>query len=155
MIQTIRNAWKVAELRNKLIFVVFALLIFRLGSAVPVPFVNTDALADYMNSQSATIFGLINVMSPFFRNGRGTMDGAFGYRAHSLYFMRIVHCGSPFGFLNLYVFGHTCLYYIQSGGFSQEVLRLFRQRIVNKKRHLLEKEGVFSFFTAIRTIPAG
>ena len=63
MIQTIRNAWKVAELRNKLIFVVFALLIFRLGSAIPVPFVNTDALSEYMNAQSATIFGLINVMS--------------------------------------------------------------------------------------------
>ena len=63
MIQTIRNAWKVAELRNKLIFVVFALLIFRLGSAVPVPFVNTAALSEYMNTQSATIFGLINVMS--------------------------------------------------------------------------------------------
>jgi len=63
MIQTIRNAWKVAELRNKLLFVVFALLIFRLGSAVPVPFIDTNALSTYMNTQSATIFGLINVMS--------------------------------------------------------------------------------------------
>ena len=36
MIQTMRNAWKVPELRGKLLFTVFALLIFRLGSAVPV-----------------------------------------------------------------------------------------------------------------------
>ena len=63
MIQTIRNAWKVAELRNKLLFVIFALLIFRLGSAVPVPFINTELLSSYMQSQSATIFGLMNVMS--------------------------------------------------------------------------------------------
>ena len=63
MIQTIRNAWKVAELRNKLLFVIFALLIFRLGSAIPVPFINTELLKTYMESQSATIFGLINVMS--------------------------------------------------------------------------------------------
>lgn len=63
MIQTIRNAWKVAELRNKLLFVVFALLIFRLGSAIPVPFINTEVLSSYMSAQSATIFGLINVMS--------------------------------------------------------------------------------------------
>ena len=63
MIQTIRNAWKVAELRNKLLFVVFALLIFRLGSAIPVPFIDTEVLSTYMSAQSATIFGLINVMS--------------------------------------------------------------------------------------------
>ena len=63
MIQTIRNAWKVAELRNKLLFTLFALLIFRLGAAIPVPGVETDTLAAYMQGQSATIFGLLNVMS--------------------------------------------------------------------------------------------
>ena len=63
MIQTIRNAWKVPELRNKLLFTVFALLIFRLGCAIPVPFINGETLHNYMNAQSATIFGLLNVMS--------------------------------------------------------------------------------------------
>ena len=63
MIQTLRNAWKVQELRNKLLFTLFALLIFRLGSAIPVPFVNTELLSSYMNAQSASIFGLLNVMS--------------------------------------------------------------------------------------------
>ena len=63
MIQTIRNAWKVAELRNKLLFTVFALLIFRVGSAIPVPFIDTKTLSDYIQSQSGTIFGLLNVMS--------------------------------------------------------------------------------------------
>ena len=56
MIQTIKNAWKIPELRNKLLFTVFALLIFRLGSAVPVPFVDTDLLGDYLNNMSGTIF---------------------------------------------------------------------------------------------------
>ena len=63
MIQTIRNAWKVPELRNKLMFTVFALLIFRVGSAIPVPFINTEFLSQYISSQSASIFGLLNVMS--------------------------------------------------------------------------------------------
>ena len=63
MIQTLRNAWKVQELRNKLLFTLFALLIFRLGSAIPVPFVNTELLSSYMSAQSASIFGLLNVMS--------------------------------------------------------------------------------------------
>ena len=63
MIQTIRNAWKVQELRNKLLFTAFALLIFRLGCAIPVPFIDGKMLAEYMTAQSATIFGLLNVMS--------------------------------------------------------------------------------------------
>ena len=63
MIQTIRNAWKVQELRNKLLFTIFALLIFRVGAAIPVPFINSDLLSNYMSAQSASIFGLLNVMS--------------------------------------------------------------------------------------------
>ena len=63
MIQTVRNAWKVPELRGKLLFTVFALLIFRLGSAIPVPFIDTQTLATYMQAQSASIFSLLNVMS--------------------------------------------------------------------------------------------
>lgn len=63
MIQTIKNAWKIPELRKKLMFVVFALLIFRLGSAVPTPYVNTALLGSYLNSMSGTIFGLMNAMS--------------------------------------------------------------------------------------------
>ena len=63
MIQTIRNAWKVPELRGKLLFTVFALLIFRVGAAIPVPFIDTHTLSDYIASQSSSIFGLLNVMS--------------------------------------------------------------------------------------------
>ena len=63
MIQTIRSAWKVQELRNKLLFTIFALLIFRAGSAIPVPFIDTESLKTYMASQSSSIFGLLNVMS--------------------------------------------------------------------------------------------
>ena len=63
MIQTVRNAWKIPELRNKMLFIVFALLIFRLGSAIPVPFINSAALQYQLAAASGTIFGLINVMS--------------------------------------------------------------------------------------------
>ena len=63
MIKTIRNAWKLPELRNKLLFVLFTLLIFRLGSAVPVPYINTDYLQQYISANSGTIFGLLNTMS--------------------------------------------------------------------------------------------
>ena len=63
MIQTIRSAWKVQDLRNKLLFTIFALLIFRVGAAIPVPFIDSNLLGSYMQAQSASIFGLLNVMS--------------------------------------------------------------------------------------------
>ncbi|MGN0968361.1 MAG: preprotein translocase subunit SecY [Oscillospiraceae bacterium] len=63
MIQTVRNAWKIPELKRKMLFVIFALLIFRLGSAIPVPFINGEMLSSQLHAASGTIFGLINVMS--------------------------------------------------------------------------------------------
>ena len=63
MIQTIRNAWAVPELRKKILFTVFALLIFRLGSEIPVPYINSELLALQLQSQSGTILGLMNAMS--------------------------------------------------------------------------------------------
>ena len=63
MIQTIRNAWAVPELRKKILFTVFALLIFRLGAAIPVPYINAEGLEQYLAGQSGTILGLMNAMS--------------------------------------------------------------------------------------------
>ena len=63
MIKTIRNAWAIPELRKKILFTIFALLIFRLGSSVPVPWIETAALGQYLESMSGSIFGLINAMS--------------------------------------------------------------------------------------------
>ena len=63
MIQTIRNAWAVPELRKKIMFTIFALLIFRLGSAIPVPYINSELLAMQLQSQSGTILELMNAMS--------------------------------------------------------------------------------------------
>jgi len=63
LFQTLKNAWKVPELKNKILFTIFALLVFRLGSAVPVPFIMTESLKGYFNSMSGTIFGLLGTMN--------------------------------------------------------------------------------------------
>lgn len=63
MIQTIRKAWGIPELRKKIIFTLLILLIFRIGNAITVPYVNTDLLAAYLDQMGATILGLYNVMS--------------------------------------------------------------------------------------------
>ena len=63
MIQTIRKAWGVPELRKKIVFTLLILLIFRIGNAIPVPYINTLLLGNYLDSMSGTVLGLYNVMS--------------------------------------------------------------------------------------------
>ena len=64
MIQTLRNAWKIPELRKKLIFTMFVLLLYRVGNVIPVPFIDVSTLTTYYDSVlSTTILGLYNAMS--------------------------------------------------------------------------------------------
>jgi preprotein translocase subunit SecY len=63
VIQTIRKAWGVPELRKKIVFTLLILLIFRIGNAIPVPYINTTLLGNYLDSMSGTVLGLYNVMS--------------------------------------------------------------------------------------------
>lgn len=44
MLQTLKNAWVIKEIRNKILFTVMIIMIFRIGSVIPVPFVDTAAL---------------------------------------------------------------------------------------------------------------
>ena len=64
MFKTLANAWKLPELRKKLMFTVFVLLIYRLCSVIPVPFIDAAQLATYFETTlSNTILGLYDAMS--------------------------------------------------------------------------------------------
>ena len=63
MLQTMRNAWKIDDLRKKILFTLVIILLYRLGNAVPVPYVDIDALGQYFNQMQNTVLGLLNVMS--------------------------------------------------------------------------------------------
>ena len=63
MIQTIRKAWAIPELRKKIIFTLLILLIFRIGNAITVPYVDVQLLETYLDQMGGTILGLYNVMS--------------------------------------------------------------------------------------------
>jgi preprotein translocase subunit SecY len=63
VIQTIRKAWGIPELRKKIIFTLLILLIFRIGNAIPVPYVDVSKLTLYLDQMSTTVLGLYNVMS--------------------------------------------------------------------------------------------
>ena len=63
MIQTIRKAWGIPELRKKIIFTLLILLIFRIGNAITVPYINVSALKAQLDMMGTTYFGLLNAMS--------------------------------------------------------------------------------------------
>ena len=63
MLQTLRNAWKIDDIRKKLLFMAFIVLIYRLGNAVTVPYVDTAALTLHFQAFSGTVLGFLNTMS--------------------------------------------------------------------------------------------
>ncbi len=56
MLETLRNAWKVKEIRNKILFTVFIILIFRIGSVIPVPYIDVAALKSASESGTTNEF---------------------------------------------------------------------------------------------------
>ncbi len=64
MFSTLQNAWKIPELRKKLIFTMLMLLIYRIGEKIPVPYIDAATLATYFDSTlSNTILGWFDAMS--------------------------------------------------------------------------------------------
>lgn len=63
MLKILRNAWKVKEIRQKLIFTFMMLVVIRFGSELPIPGVKTDFFADFFASQSNDAFGFFNAMT--------------------------------------------------------------------------------------------
>ena len=61
MMEAIRNAWKIAELRRRIIFTLLMLVVYRIGAHVPVPGINPKVLADFF--QEDTLFGFYNVIA--------------------------------------------------------------------------------------------
>ncbi|MDR3149449.1 MAG: preprotein translocase subunit SecY, partial [Oscillospiraceae bacterium] len=63
MLETLRNAWKIIDLRKKILFTLVILLLYRIGNSVPVPYINIAALEEYFTTLGNTVFGLFNAIS--------------------------------------------------------------------------------------------
>lgn len=60
MLKTFANAWKVKELRKKLIFTFWMLVVFRIGNALPLPFVKPEVVKAIFSGAAGSILGLLN-----------------------------------------------------------------------------------------------
>ncbi len=63
MFETIRNAWKVADLKKKLIYTMIVVLLYRVGTALPVPYVSSAMLDSMSQLTSGSIFQYLNILS--------------------------------------------------------------------------------------------
>src|SRR3981081_4109480 len=63
MFSWLSNAWRVPELRRRVLFTALILAVYRLGSWVPAPGVNPSAVKSYFGGQGGTVLGLLNLFS--------------------------------------------------------------------------------------------
>jgi len=60
LLETVRTAWRIKELRQRILFTLAMFVVFRVGSAIPVPGVDASRLAEFFQSDS--IFGFVNII---------------------------------------------------------------------------------------------
>ncbi len=63
LFKTLKNAWRVPELRKKLIFTLWMFLIIRIGAHITVPGINTEAVLDMMNQNAGNVLNLMDVIT--------------------------------------------------------------------------------------------
>ncbi len=63
MLQTLINAWKIADIRKKILFTAFILLIFRIGAAIPVPFVNIGENGIIADANAGNFMNYLSMMT--------------------------------------------------------------------------------------------
>lgn len=66
MLKTLKNAWSIPELRAKILFTLFILLIYRFGASLPIPFIKYEQISQIANAYSeGSIFAYLNILSGY------------------------------------------------------------------------------------------
>ena len=63
MFKTLKNAWKIPELKNRLIFTLLIVILYRLGASIPVPYIDSSVLGSFAEQTAGSIFAYINLLS--------------------------------------------------------------------------------------------
>ena len=61
MLETMKNAWRVKELRNKILYTLLIIVIFRIGSVIPVPYIDPDMIASATSDNS--FFSYLSILT--------------------------------------------------------------------------------------------
>ena len=63
MFQTLKNAWKIPELKNKLLFTLLIVLLYRIGASIPLPWVSSEIYTAFQSMSAGDMFQYLNLLS--------------------------------------------------------------------------------------------
>ncbi len=63
MFQSFKNAWKITDLRTKMLFTLMIIVLYRIGANIPVPYVNSEVVNSWLSASSGSILGYMNILS--------------------------------------------------------------------------------------------
>lgn len=63
MLDTFKNAWKIPDLRRRILFTVMMLIVFRFGAHIPVPYLSADAMKAFLGAGGTDLFSLFDVFT--------------------------------------------------------------------------------------------
>lgn len=63
MLQTLRNAWKIPDLRRRILFTLMMLVVFRFGAHIPVPFLEPQAMQSFLGAGGTDLFSLFDIFT--------------------------------------------------------------------------------------------
>ena len=63
MFKTFKNAWSIPEMRQKMLYTLFILLLYRIGAAIHVPFTDAEAIAEQFTLAGGNLFAYLNILS--------------------------------------------------------------------------------------------
>lgn len=165
MFNTIRNAFRVPELRKKIWFTLFMMLVFRFGAHIPVPFLSKEAMQAFLGGGGADLFSLFNVFTGgAFSNATVMALGVSPYINASI-IMQLLAVAIPalerlskeglegrkkINKITRYV--GIILAFVQGAGLY---VTLHNMGVDNSNLEVIKNEGVLTFFIITLTFTAG
>lgn len=68
ILETLKNAWRIEDIRKKILYTLFIIILFRVGTSIPVPFINADVIANFFTAATGpetgeNLLGYLNMLS--------------------------------------------------------------------------------------------
>ena len=164
MLQTLRNAWKIPDLRRRILFTLMMLIVFRFGAHIPVPFLQPEAMQQFLGAGGMDLFSLFDVFTGgAFSNATVMAMGVSPYINASIIVQLLtvaipslerlakegVEGRKKINKITRYL--GIALAFIQGAGLYVSLWNMG----VNSGTPVIENPGVLTFFTIVLTFTAG
>lgn len=168
MIQTLRNAWKIPDLRRRILFTLMMLIVFRFGAHIPVPFLEPNAMQSFLGNGGTDLFSLFDIFTGgAFSNATVMAMGVSPYINASIIVQLLtvaipslerlakegVEGRKKINKITRYL--GIALAFVQGAGLYVTLLNMHNQSIMSGGDAILTNPDVLRFFTIVLTFTAG